>query len=76
MKKKDKKVISDYYAHEDINLTVEETLPGFDNPEELVANGPQPRNRGTAVRNRLFLWRNAIQGASFATRFERLQQKK
>ena len=52
-----------------------ERVPGSDNVEELVANGPQNRNRGTAKHNRIFLWRNAVQGANFASRFARLDQK-
>ena len=52
-----------------------ERVPGSNNVEELFANGPQNRNHGTAKHNHIFLWRNAVQGADFASRCARLDQK-
>ena len=57
-------------------LQCDERVPSSDNIEELVTNGLQNRNRGTAKHNRIFLWRNAVQGANFfASQFARLDQK-
>ena len=71
---KDKNYIREYYAQAEALLEVGESVPGNDNPEELVANGPQRRNRGTAIRNRIFLWRNTVDGANFAQRVSRLRK--
>lgn len=73
---KDKKFIAEYYEQEESLREMDEAVPGNDNPEELVSNGPQPRNRGTAIRNRIFLWRNAVRGANFSQRMERLEAKR
>lgn len=43
---------------------------------EWVSNGVQDKYRSTAYGNRVFLWRNAIKGSDFASRWERSQKKR
>jgi hypothetical protein len=38
---------------------------------EWVSNGVQDKDRITALQNRVFLWRNAVRGSDFASRWER-----
>jgi hypothetical protein len=72
---KDKVLIRDYFEREQSLRTAQETLPGSENTDELVAHGPQRRDRSRAVTNRIFLWRNALQGASFENRIDRLEKR-
>lgn len=72
---KDKKYLEDFSRDEEVRrLTVRETVPGSEGNEELVANGPQQRNRDSVVRNGIFLWRNAVQGSRFEQRITRLER--
>jgi hypothetical protein len=70
---RDKKFCTEYFEDESTRrYQFGESVPGSDNPEELVANGPQPRNRRNAIQNRVFLWRNAVRGANLAARMARI----
>lgn len=67
---RDKQLVLDYGAHQEALNSIHETIPGCDNPEELVANGPQQRNRAKVQQQGIFLWRNVIKGANFASRMK------
>jgi len=54
---------------------VDATVPGAEFPHELVASGPS-QTRDAEGRVGLFLWRNAVIGADFASRSRRLPRKK
>ena len=56
----------------DTKSLVDVLVPAAEQPFESVSSGPQDRYRADAVRNRLFLWRNALRGADYATRFATL----
>jgi hypothetical protein len=51
------------------------TLPGADNPNEVVARGPLWKHRRAAIDGRIFLWRNVKLGANFASRHARLSRR-
>jgi len=73
---KERKFVTEYYGGEEKRrLSVAESVPEKDNPEELVANGPQLRNRQAVLRTKIFLWRNAVQGAFFHNRYSPPDQK-
>jgi hypothetical protein len=73
---KDKKYLEDFALEEEARrLAVREVVPGSEGKDELIANGPQPRNRNSVIRNGIFLWRNAVQGSRFDQRIARLARK-
>jgi hypothetical protein len=59
----------------DTKSLVDVLVPAAEQPTETVAAGPQDRYRDVALRNNLFLWRNARQGADFSNRFANLDSK-
>ncbi|GAX28487.1 histone-lysine N-methyltransferase ASH1L [Fistulifera solaris] len=73
---KDKKFLEDFALDEQTRrLAVREVVPGSEGKDELIAYGPQPRNRNSVIRNGIFLWRNAVQGSRFDRRIARLSRK-
>lgn len=48
-------------------------VPAAEQPTEFVASGPPEKHRDTAVRNGIFLWRNAMRGSDFVARNSRLE---
>lgn len=50
---------------------VSNLIPAAEQPTEHVFAGPPEKHRDTAVRNRIFLWRNASLGADFTSRNSR-----
>ena len=72
---KDKKFVEDFALEEEARrLAMREAVPGSEGNDELIANGPQQRNRNAVVRNGIFLWRNAVQGSRFEQRIARLER--
>jgi hypothetical protein len=55
---------------------VDALVPVAEQPTETVSAGPQGRHRDTAVRNRIFLWRNASRGADFTSRLAAINARK
>lgn len=73
---RDKKFIQEFYKNEeDRRSLVGASVPAAENRDELVSNGPQQRYLRDGLRKKTFLWRNAITGSDFPSRFERLQKK-
>lgn len=75
----DKKFLNDYYEDsKQRSSLVKETLPGVekDIKDELVANGPQEKDKERARSARIFLCRNTAIGADFGERFARLDRRK
>ncbi len=50
-------------------------IPAAEQPTELVSSGPPEKHRDTAVGNSIFLWRAAVRGADFASRYSRIQAR-
>lgn len=50
-------------------------IPAAEQPTEFVSSGPPEKHRDTAVRNSIFLWRNAARGADFFARYSRIQTR-
>jgi hypothetical protein len=74
---RDKKFLDEFVEEETKRrFQFGEFVPGNDNADELVANGPQFRKSAPAIQNRVFLWRSAVQGSDFARRIARLENKK
>lgn len=72
----DQKFVTQHYElDEDRRSQVSATVPSAENLSETVANGPQARYRDEAIRDRIFLWRNAAKGSDFVNRVSRLEQK-
>jgi hypothetical protein len=63
----DKKYLEDVRDTQVISK-VDALVPAAEKPTDLCSAGPQDRYRDTAVRNRIFLWRNATRGANFTNR--------
>ena len=59
-----------------VSSQVSAVVPAAEQPNEHVFAGPQTKHRDSAVRNRIFLWRNARQGADFVARNSRLEAGK
>jgi hypothetical protein len=55
---------------------VDALVPAAEQPTETVSAGPQGRYRDTALRNRMFLWRNATRGADFTYRIAAIDARK
>ena len=69
---KDKEFLKEFEARERRNATVQEVLPGSaSKKQEWVANGVQDKDRTYVIRSRLFLWRNAVLGSDFSSRWRR-----
>jgi hypothetical protein len=51
-------------------------VPAAEQPTATVAAGPQGRHRDTALRNRVFLWRNTTRGADFTSRLAAINARK
>lgn len=51
-------------------------VPAAEQPTETVSAGPQGRYKETALRNRMFLWRNATRGADFTYRLAAIDARK
>ena len=47
-------------------------IPASDQPNEFVFSGPPEKHKDTAIRNRIFLWRNTHRGADFVARNSRI----
>ena len=72
---RDKAFLDEFHAKRaERRSQVDEKVPEWEFPSELVANGPPPRHKHEALRGRLFLWRNTRLGADFAHRFGRFEQ--
>ena len=71
----DKKYLEDMLAKQQISQ-VDALIPAAEQPTEFVSSGPQDRYRDTAIRNRIFLWRNVIRGSDFTERFAALETPK
>lgn len=74
---RDKKFLSDFQADSEMRRTqVGALVPGSNSVDEFVANGPQEaKYRHNIQCNRIFLWRNTVQGSNFPKRFARLQRQ-
>lgn len=48
-------------------------IPAAEQPTEFVSSGPPEKHRDTAVRNGIFLWRNAKRGSDFVARNSRIE---
>lgn len=71
----DKKFISEREKKMVVSL-VDEMVPGSDDKKgEYVSYGPPEHKRAVVLHDRVFLWRNAKQGADFASRDARLQKR-
>lgn len=74
---RDNRFIADYYEQEEKRQSqIAVTVPGASSQNEIVANGPKESFRAVARSTNLFLWRNAVAGAKFSDRLDRLQQRK
>jgi hypothetical protein len=67
----DKKFLDDMKGKEVISQ-VDAFIPAAEQPTEFVCAGPPDKHRDSAIRNRIFLWRNASGGADFGARNSRL----
>ena len=70
----DRKFLDDL-KNKDTKSLVDALVPVAEQPFETVSSGPQDRYRSDAIRNRLFLWRNANSGADYANRFAVLDSR-
>lgn len=69
---RDKKFLAEFHDDRGKRSTqVGDLVPGADvgAKDEVVANGAQVKYRDNVRSNRIFLWRNVVQGCDFATRF-------
>jgi hypothetical protein len=74
---RDKKFLEEFHDDRAKRSTqVGALVPGADigSNDDLVANGPHVKHRDLAQRNRIFLWRNAVQGDDFALRYAKLKR--
>lgn len=70
---KDEKYLAELEEHQKELATIGPMLPGTGKASEVdewVSNGVS-KDRAAAVRNRIFLWRNAVKGSDFERRFGR-----
>lgn len=72
---KDKALINEFYTREEDLRKISEFVPGYDNADELVANGPIIRSRGKTFANRVFLRRNVVLGSRFDLRFIPMEKR-
>jgi len=74
---RDKKFLAEFHEDREKRRTqVGALVPGADGgKDEFVANGLQAKHRDNVRSNRIFLWRNAVQGNDFAERFARLNSE-
>ena len=82
---KDKEFLAEMEAKDKQNATIGPVLPGTgraeaaDGPnvkDEWVSNGVPDKDRMKVIRNRIFLWRNAVAGSDFEARFGRYKLPK